>query len=100
MWVAPLSTSIVRVKSPEQRLAADRATIIAMKELKTPSGKRRFCGDGSEGTGPSWIVGVAEAAGLGNNSAGDDPEVAEDAAASTSEAPIALNESPMVGGSG
>ena len=99
MWVAPLSTSIVRVKSPEQRLAADRATFIAMKAPKTPSGKRRFCGDGSEGTGPSWIVGVAEAAGLGNNSAGDDPEVIEDAAASTSEAPIALNENPKVGGS-
>ena len=71
-----------------------------MKAPKTPSGKRRFCGDGSKGTGPSWVVGVAEAAGLGNNSAGDDPEVVEDAAASTSEAPIALNENPMVGGSG
>ena len=76
-WVAPLSTSIVRVKSPEQRLAADRATLIAMKTPKIPSGERRFGGDGSEGTGPSWIVGVAEAAGLGNNSAGDDPEVVE-----------------------
>ena len=30
----------------------------------------------------------------------DDPEVVEDAAASTREAPIALNENPMVGGSG
>ena len=100
MWVAPLSTSIVRVKSPEQRLAADRAAFIAMKAPKTPSGKRRFCGDGSEGTGPSWIVGVAEAAGLGDNSARDDPEVVEDAAASTREAPIALNENPKVGGSG
>ena len=48
MWVAPLSTRIVRVKSPEQRLAADRATFIAMKATKTPSGKWRFCGDGSE----------------------------------------------------
>ena len=84
----------------DQRLATDRATFIAMTAIKTPSGKRRFCGDGSEGTGPSWIVGVAEAAGLGTNSAGDDPEVVEDAAASTSEAPIALNENPMVGGSG
>ena len=37
---------------------------------------------------------------LGNNSAGDDPEVVEDAAALTSEAPIAVNENPMVGGSG
>ena len=34
LWVAPLSTSIVRVKSPEQRLAADRATFIAMKAPK------------------------------------------------------------------
>ena len=49
---------------------------------------------------PSWIVGVAEASGLGNNSDGDDPEVVDDAAASTSEAPIALNENPKVGGSG
>ena len=96
--MAPLSTSVVRVKSPEQRLAADRPTFIVMKAPKTPSGKRRFCGDGSEGTRPSWIVGVAEAAGLGNNSAGDDPDVIKDAAASTSKAPIALNESPMVGG--
>ena len=100
MWVAPLSTSIVRVKSPEQRLAADRPTFSVMKAPKTPSGKRRFCGDGSEGTRPRWIVGVPEAAGLGTNSAGDDPEVVEDAAASTSKAPIALNENPMVGGSG
>ena len=100
MWVAQLSTSIVGVKSPEQRLAADRATFIAMKAPKTPSGKRRFCGNGSEGTGPSWIVGVVEAAGLGNNSAGDNPEVVEDAAASTSEAPIEVNENPNVGGSG
>ena len=98
--MAPLSTSIVTVKSPEQSLAADRATFIAMKAPKTPSGKRRFFGDGSEGTGPSWIVGVAEAAGLGNNSAEDDLEVIEDAAASTSEAVTALNENPKVGGSG
>ena len=73
MWVAPLSASIVRVKPPEQRLAADKATFIAMKAPKTPSGKRRFCGDGSEATVPSWIVGIAEAAGFGKNSAGDDP---------------------------
>ena len=97
MWVAPVYTTIVIVKSPEQRLAADRETFIAMK---APSGKRRFCGDGSEGTGPSWIVGVAEAAGSGNNFAGDDPEVVEDTAASTSEVPIALNGNPIVGGSG
>ena len=71
-----------------------------MKAPKTPPGKRRFCGDGSEGTGSSWIVGVAEAAGLGNNSAEDDPEVVEDAATSTSEAPIALNKNPKVAGSG
>ena len=77
-----------------------RPTFIAMNAPKTPSGNRRFCGDGSEGTGPSWRVGVAEAAVLANNSAGDDPEVVEDAAASTSEAPIALNENPKVGGSG
>ena len=99
MWVAPLSTSIVRVKSPEKRRTTDRATFIAMKAPKTPSGKRRFCGDGSEGTGSSWIVGVAEAAGLRTNSARDHPEVVEDAAASTSAVPMALNENPMVGGS-
>ena len=88
----------MRVNSPEQRLAADRATFIVMKAPKTPSGKRRFCGGGSYRTRPCWIIGVAEAAGLGNNSAGDDPEVVEDPVASTSEAPIALNENPMVGG--
>ena len=70
MWVAPLSTIIVRVKSTEQRLAADRATFIAMKAPKTPSGKPRFCGNGSEGTGPSYIVGVAQAAGVGNTPPG------------------------------
>ena len=49
---------------------------------------------------PSWIVGAAEASGLGNNSDGDDLEVVDDAAASTCEAPIALNKNLMVGGSG
>ena len=65
----------MRVKSPEQRLAAEKATFIAMEAPNTSSGKRRFCGDGSEGTGSGWIVGVADSAGLGTNSAGDDPEV-------------------------
>ena len=62
--------------------------VVSHKLLK-PGGKQRIdkVVGGSEETGPSWIVGVAEAAGLGNNSAGDDPEVVEDAAASTSEPP-------------
>ena len=71
----------MRVTSSEQRLVADRTTFIAMKAPKTTSGNRRFCGDGSEGTGQGWIEGVVEAAGLGNNYAGDGPDVVEDAAA-------------------
>ena len=75
--------------------------VVSHKLLK-PGGKKRIdkVVGGSAGTGASWIVGVAEAAGLGGNSTGDDPEVVDDAAASTSEAPIALNENPKVGGSG
>ena len=71
-----------------------------MKAPKAPSGMRRFCWDVSEGTDSSLIEGVSGAVGLAEKLAGVYLEMVEDAAVSTREAPIALNENPKVGGSG
>ena len=42
LWVAPLSTIIVRTVSSEQKLAADRAVVVPTNAPKAPSGMPRF----------------------------------------------------------
>ena len=71
-----------------------------MKAPQAPSGMRRLRWDVSEATDPSRSEGASGAAGLAEKLAGVDPEMVEDAATSTREAPIVLNENPKVGGSG
>ena len=100
LWVASLSTIIVRTVSSEWKLAADRAGVVATNAPKAPSGMPRFGGGDSGGVDPCWSAGVVGTAGLPADSVAADAEVEVDAVASTKEAPTALNENPNVFGSG
>ena len=97
--VAPLSTSMVTLSPPDQKIPAGRA-VDAMNAPKIPPGVPLIFWDSFVGADPTCAGGVAGAAGFPADSAVGAAVVVAAACAPAKEVPIAQYENPKVIGSG